>query len=280
MNAVLVVGNAVLDIINTVSHYPKEDEELRATHQVIRAGGNALNTACSLEQQGNKVAWLGTLAQDQNASFLREQLISYERLDLSYAYEIMGVTPCSYITLNQSKASRTIVHYRDLPELPASLLYAVPVEQFDWLHFEGRNIAELTTMLKHARDQVTDQPISLEVEKPRMGIENLIQYADLVMFSHHYAQAKGYGDAPSFLDAHHAKFPKKLMSCTWGAQGAWLLDQQGEILHQKPSQRLGVVNTVGAGDAFNAGLIHGFCDGLPASLALKEAVKQAERVII
>lgn len=279
MSAVLVVGNAVLDIINTVAHYPKEDEELRAIHQVVRAGGNALNTACALEQQGHKVVWLGTLAQDQNAAFLREQLTQYERLDLSYAYEVNGVTPCSYITLNQSNASRTIVHYRDLPELPASLLYAVPVKQYDWLHFEGRNIAELSTMLKYACDQIADQPISLEIEKPRMGVENLIQYADLVMFSHHYAQAKGYEDAAGFLDAYHAKFPNKLMSCTWGEKGAWLLDQQGEIIHQQPSKRLGVVNTVGAGDAFNAGLIHGFCDGMPAYLALQAAVKQAERVI-
>ena len=43
MSLILLTGNITLDIINTVAHYPQEDEELRANSQRITVGGNATN---------------------------------------------------------------------------------------------------------------------------------------------------------------------------------------------------------------------------------------------
>ena len=45
MSRILVVGNATLDIIHSVDHYPAEDEELRASTQRRVRGGNAATTA-------------------------------------------------------------------------------------------------------------------------------------------------------------------------------------------------------------------------------------------
>ena len=57
----LCVGLACLDIINTCSRYPVEDEDVRADKQEWRKGGNAANTLTVLRVLGREVELLGTL---------------------------------------------------------------------------------------------------------------------------------------------------------------------------------------------------------------------------
>ena len=47
---VLCVGLVCLDIIYSVDHYPKEDEDIRASGQKWAKGGNAANTLSVLVQ--------------------------------------------------------------------------------------------------------------------------------------------------------------------------------------------------------------------------------------
>lgn len=274
MSAILVIGNAVLDIINVVEHYPEEDEELHTTQQVIRAGGNAFNTAQKLANQGHQCTWLGTLANDLNAQQIIQQAAS---INISHAVIKHGSTPTSYITLNAINGSRTIVHHRALPELSIEAIQAIEINHYDWFHFEGRNIEVLAQALPKLRAQLFDQVISLEVEKPRGNIESLIPYADVVMFSRPFARSKGFDDAETFLKAMQATYPNKWLSCTWGSKGAWLMTSQGELLHQTPSPDLIVTNSTGAGDAFNAGLIHGFRNQQHPQQRLKTAIQWAEQ---
>lgn len=60
----LVVGNAVLDPIFNVDHYPAEDEGMRASSRRLSVGGNAANTAQVLADLGHRVILLATLAPD------------------------------------------------------------------------------------------------------------------------------------------------------------------------------------------------------------------------
>ena len=57
----LCVGLACLDIISVCSHYPVEDEDVRADKQEWRKGGNAANTLTVLRVFGREVELLGTL---------------------------------------------------------------------------------------------------------------------------------------------------------------------------------------------------------------------------
>ena len=200
MSLILLTGTITLDIINTVAHYPQEDEELRANSQRITVGGNATNTAIVLGGFNHVCEVVSTLAQDLAAAQV-QTLLSELPITLKDCQICEGSTPTSYITLNQSNGSRTIVHYRDLPELSAEHFYKIPVERYDWLHFEGRNVEQLELMLKHARRHLVDQPISLEVEKARTGLEALIPRTDLVMFSRPYALSQGFSNAEAFLKA-------------------------------------------------------------------------------
>ncbi|WP_455379774.1 PfkB family carbohydrate kinase [Acidihalobacter prosperus] len=277
MSLFLLTGIATLDIINSVDHYPLEDEELRATKRRLTPGGNALNTANMLSRLGHRAELLVQFANDQTAKFIQETLATY-KIGHRYCPHVNGATPTSYITLNTATGSRTIVHYRDLPELDHTSFTQLPIEQFDWLHFEGRNVFETLEMIRHARKRLTDQPVSIEIEKPRPHIESLISLADIIIFSRAYARAKGYSSANDLLLHmrslnHHAS-----LICAWGEEGAWALEagkkHAAQIVHAVAPQNR-VLDTLGAGDTLNAGLIGAMADGAFLEEALNKAVTLA-----
>lgn len=269
MARVVCVGNATLDIINTVASYPPEDSEVRAVAQGRRTGGNAANTAMVLSQLGDSVAWIGSLAASAETA---DRDFARYRVDTANAVRIAdAVMPTSYISLSRATGSRSIVHYRDLPEYPAEAFLRLDLRGVDWVHFEGRNLPQLAEMLAHARAAAVPG-VSLELEKPRPGIEGLFDRADILMCSRDYALARGFTAATDLLQALP---PGPAVTCTWGARGAWARGRDGRVLHAEAHAPSRVVDTLGAGDVFNAALIHALAAGSGLEPALREAVELA-----
>ena len=271
MANILGIGNAVLDTILTVPHPPKEDEEIRAINRIFSAGGNVNNTLYVLQQLGHQSSICTSLATDTEAkqlqTALKNRLISTKYIQKF----IQGKTPNSFVTLNQKNGHRTIIHYRDLPEVSFDFFAKIPIETFDWLHFEGRNIENLTGMINIAKTFLSKQPISLEIEKSRKGIEALFDRVNLLIFSHHYAHEKGFSNGLDLLQYIQTSTPNTKLVCTWGEKGVWLADINQNIQHIKAEIVSPVVDTLGAGDTFNAALIH----HLIQDKSLQEAVKLA-----
>ena len=269
MARVMCVGIATLDIINRVEQYPAEDSEVRALAQSQRMGGNAANTATVLAQLGAQAFWVGNLAQP--AEIVERDFARYG-VDTSLAVRLPdAVMPTSYILLSEASGSRSIVHFRDLPEYHAKHFLKMDLRGFDWVHFEGRAIDQLVPMLWRARG-MCGLPVSLEVEKPRRGIEELFEQADLLLFSRDYAQAQGFSDAAALLRS----LPQGVLAtCAWGAQGAWAIDQDSRLLHVAAPPLDSVVDTIGAGDVFNAAMVHALSSGRTMEQALRAAVSLA-----
>lgn len=254
MAKILGIGNAVLDVVLTVDHHPQEDEELRAQEKQIQTGGNVNNTLFVLNQLGHETDICTTMAADSEAKQLLNGLNERGIATNHIQKFIKGRTPTSYVTLNAQNGHRTIVHYRDLPEIGFDFFAKIEIEEYDWLHFEGRNISQLPGMINIAKTFLTYQPISLEVEKPRDGIEAIFPNVNLIIFSHHYAKAKGFEDGQALLES--LDLPNVNLVCTWGINGAWFKPANGKIDHIGAEKLTTVIDTLGAGDTFNAGLIH------------------------
>lgn len=285
MARILTVGIATLDIINTVDSFPVEDDEVRAVGQVVRRGGNASNTAVVLSQLGHTCSWAGSLADDASAGVVRADLESYGVAMDAVQIVADGCTPTSYVTLNQQNGSRTIVHYRDLPEYTFAQFRQIDLSRFDWLHFEGRNVHETRAMLDDAKQRAPDLPVSVEIEKPREGIECLCADVGLLLYSRAYvmryvmqhAMQCAETDPTTFLREQHRRLPAAEHVCSWGDMGAWGVGCNGELFHRPALALSQVVDTLGAGDTFNAGIIHGKLSGRVLTDCLRDACQLAAK---
>jgi ketohexokinase len=120
--------------------------------------------------------------------------------------------PTSCVILSSSTASRTIVHFRKLPELTAEDFSKIDVSQFGWIHFEGRSPESYSRMIERVVSCRTESDVSYRTESdererrrgswcPGVSVElekrledsaQLASLADVVFFSKEYAQYRGY----------------------------------------------------------------------------------------
>jgi ketohexokinase len=268
MARILCTGVAVLDIINYVDHFPRENEELRATHQELRLGGNSANTAKVLTQYGHDLELLACFSNDSAGDWLTKQL-TLNGIGSQHSPRLDGQTPTSYITLNSENGSRTILHHRKLPELDFQHFSSIQLQDFDWFHFESRNIKQTRFMLDKCPLEHNNKTISLELEKYRHNDDQLIELADLLMFSRSYVEHLGFTNPRSFLATQQAFYPDKKITCTWGRGGSYGIAPCSDIIHVSANIPTDIVDTIGAGDTFNAGLINALINhsDFPAAIA-------------
>lgn len=275
MARILLVGTATLDLVFDLEHHPHADEEMRARGLRTCRGGNAANSAVVLARLGHDAEFLGVLA-DAPETAVIERDFAQHGVAWGHCPRLVGKPPTSSIYL--SGGSRSIVHYRDLPELDAEHLLALDLSGYDWLHFEGRNVPQLARMLAYLRSCHPGVRVSLELEKPRAGIEALHGQADLLLCSRGYARHCGHASPEAFLNWMRRQSPAADVVLAWGDAGAYAQAPGAGICHAAAVPPAAVVDTLGAGDTFNAALIAARLHGhsLAAALAFACAVAGAK----
>jgi len=273
--SILAVGTAALDIINVVDGYPNEDSEQRAIEQRIGCGGNAANTLSVLSQYGHRCTLAAQLVDEPDGDRI-EAILKARRIDLTPCqFNSSGKVPTSYITLNQQNGSRTIIHHRDLDEYPFAAFQQIDLTSFDWLHVEGRNVEATLAMLEHAHRLKPELKCSIEIEKPRPGIEQLFPHTDLLLCSRLYALHRGFESPEPFLRALRDEVTRAELVVAWGDQGAMGLDLSDELYSAPAYPPDKVIDTLAAGDTFNAAFIHARLSGQPFVMALHEGCRVA-----
>nr|XP_036865367.1 ketohexokinase isoform X14 [Manis javanica] len=164
----------------------------------------------------------------------------------------------------------------NLPDVSATDFDKVDLTRFKWIHIEGRNASEQVKMLQrieeHNARQSPEQKIqvSVEVEKPREELFQLFGYGDVVFVSKDVAKHFGFQSAVEALRGLYSRVRKgAVLICAWAEEGADALGPEGRLVHSDAFPPPRVVDTLGAGDTFNASVIFSLSQGKSMQEALR-----------
>jgi sugar/nucleoside kinase (ribokinase family) len=189
---ILCVGIAALDLIATADHFPTPDEKMRSQTLSYFGGGNAANTACGLGQQQQllQCSLLAGVGDDANGETILQSLRDdyHVKTDLCQTFP-NSPSPFSYILVVGD--TRTSIHQPAHGELTVEHVDRVLPEsvlrQFTAVHFDGRYPTAANALAD--RCVRLNIPYSVDVERPREGLDRLLQHASLVVVNDSYCHA-------------------------------------------------------------------------------------------
>jgi sugar/nucleoside kinase (ribokinase family) len=290
MRKVLVVGDANVDIIVPFPQIIEASKkEAKFTTPVMQGGGTAGNTAVALARIDVETAFAGTVGNDNYGKFVVEDLkkegVAVDNLIIDEQLNTVGVfafiddTGERYLWgwPREKQAFKEI----DKNKLSADLLADV-----SWLHSSGMAVVHDTSarwtikeLFKAAYEQgiTTSFDLNLRVDNGVLDLEYKEAVLEILEYTN-YILGSGEDEFPHMGTAdwltNAQQLVRKDRTCIVrnGALGssAITLDEQVDA----PAFHVEVVDTVGAGDTYNAGFIKGILTGrsLKESLMLGNAV--------
>ncbi|XP_077459562.1 ketohexokinase isoform X1 [Stigmatopora argus] len=262
-----------------VASFILEDfQKFRVDASLLRKRGGAAPTSIVISNHGT-----GSRTIVHANSFIADDF-SRRSIDISaVAWQPTGLTPSACCVVCTSSASRTVLLAdTNIAEVTSEDFDAVDLSAFKWIHWEGRNADEQVKMMarveRHNQTVAPEQRIvvSVEIEKPREELYRLFPCADVVFASKDVARHLGFGTPADALRGLRPRLrPGAVLICAWAEQGADAADGDGTPLHSDafPPERL--LDTLGAGDTFNAAVIHRLAGGAPLREALTFGCKVA-----
>ncbi|MDA3022637.1 MAG: PfkB family carbohydrate kinase [Actinomycetota bacterium] len=280
----VLIGDLMIDIA-AVTNEPINYASDTPARISIQPGGGAATTAAWLAHLGEDVHLIGALGDDFLARMFREALTA-QGVHL-HAAEIAGASTGTCIVLVDATGERTM-----LPDPGANL--AIEVAQLTdslftsgaHLHLSGYTLLNPTTRgvgqaaLARARARQLTSSLDLASAAPiavnRDPIWAALDEVDVLLANRDEAAAlTGLADTDAALAALTQAVDTVVIKC--GPGGA--VAAQGHLRCAVPALPAKVIDTTGAGDAFAAGFLAGWCAGRELPEAVAAGVQEATRTL-
>ncbi|MFC4625607.1 carbohydrate kinase family protein [Daeguia caeni] len=271
--AVLCLGRIYCDLIFTgLPSLPQLGREVFAEDIRMAAGGGAFISAAHLAHAGRAVALVARLGFDSLSRGLEPEL-KINGIDLRFLERADDagpqVTVASVIGNDRAFLSRRAGTAR-----PSTLEEALQWKEAGHLHIaEFATLHEIPGLVQQAKAagfSVSLDPSWDETLIYDPGFLSACQDVDIFLPNFEEARAiTGFDDPMKALDVLARHFP--VVALKGGGEGAWLRTSAVDI--HMAANDVPVVDTTGAGDAFNAGFIHAWLDGHDAHKALESGIE-------
>ncbi len=274
---VTVIGDAAVDMLIQLPKSQQDTTSFNEIRPTLSPGGTAGNTSVTLARLGIDVDMLFAIGSDSYGKYLRRAL-DQELVNTKHVY----VSP-DHFTLHVNVIIDHLGerHFAGNPYgEPASVYYPpekVPIDsiaQSSWLHASGSRFDYGTTPLAILKSMKIAKehniPVSLDLnlrnsnnrlsKQYRQAIAKAIDLADYVLGSANdeislYTQIEDKHTAALALSSG-----KRTVISRLGENGCLVVTPTGDIT-LIPAYKVPVVDTLGAGDTYNAGFISAQLDG-------------------
>lgn len=261
---ILVSGEALIDML------PVEQSGQRLFLPAV--GGSPYNVALALGRLGSPVKFLGRISEDPFGKMLA-QTLEHSRVDLSMCPRTQALSTLGFVMFEGGQRSPSYLFYTDNTsgcalapaDIPATLPSDVRV-----LHFGSFSIAAepIGTALEKLLSLKTPQtlvsldpnirPFLIRDSKSYLTRLNyFLAHSDLVKLSEEDLAWLHPGMTPRAFCEKHLKLGAGLVVVTCGGKGVFAMN--GQACVELPAVPVTVIDTVGAGDTFQAAMLAWMC---------------------
>lgn len=265
---IYVIGELNVDaILSGVDVTPEPNQEKIVENFEVTLGSSSAITAGRLAQLGMNVKFVSVVGRDQFGEYctarLKELGVHTEHV-VSIEDEKTGIT----VSLS-NPANRSLLTYMGtISKVNPSIIPAELFTEAEHIHFgsyflqEGMQLHWQSIFMKAKQKGITtsfDTGWDPKEQWHRRNIDQLLTYTDLFMPSEteieHIYKLSDFEELSDVLKKERGKVIIKR-----GKKGSSLLNQENQWIHAAPFE-VEPLDTTGAGDSFNAGLIYAFISG-------------------
>ena len=273
---VLVAGEINPDLILTGDVNPEfgQVEKLVASY-TLAVGSSSAIFACGAAQLGLRVAFIGVCGDDVFGRFMLDEM-QKRNVDISNVIiRPDGQTGLSVI-LNQDADRAILTHLGLIADLRASNIPDPLLRQTRHLHvasyfLQTKLQPDLPALFRraHSLGLTTSLDTNYDPSEKWIGFDELLSATDIFLPNKKEALSITQSDDVESAAKQLAN-KSKLIAIKLGADGAALWTQDKMIF--VPSIPVNIVDTIGAGDAFDAGFLYGYLNNWDMEKSLQLAV--------
>ena len=256
-------GALNLDKIYLVDKIPKAEEEGYVKDLQLHPGGSAANTIVGLARLGLKTAYIGKVGSDEDGRILLEDL-KREGVDTKCVIRAEGRSGSALILVDESGNRAILVDPGVNDTIRFEEIDLDYVKRFKLLHLTSfickNGYDSFISQKKIVRevDRVSFDPGAVYAERGLKEMEDILKYT--TVFLPNRAEIEmlfglDYKDAVEECIGMGIE----VVAIKMGSEGCYI--RKGDREYFVKSFKVNVVDTTGAGDAFNAGFLYGYLKG-------------------
>ncbi|MEX0905730.1 MAG: carbohydrate kinase family protein [Balneolaceae bacterium] len=278
---ILVVGDLNVDLIfNKINKMPQLGEEQRADEMDLTMGGSTAIFACNIAKLDSRVEYMSKIGEDSFGRFLLEEMKSYN-VGVGSIISDSAYRTGATIILNIQNDRLMVTYpgameYLSVDEITDEILGSARHIHTSAIFFQPLLKQKLAELFKRAKNLGLTTSMDTQwdpEEKWDLDLEKILPNLDFFLPNEdEFIRLTDQPDLEKALDslAHY----NTCFVIKRGTKGALMFHHKKKT--SIPSLKVSnIVDTIGAGDSFNAGFIHAYLNGNDLSTCLEEGTRTA-----
>ncbi|MCC6906065.1 MAG: sugar kinase [Anaerolineae bacterium] len=274
---VVFCGDSAVDMVVRLPGAPGRPATEITPEPELVAGGAVANSAAAAAKLGVKCAFMGSVGADGYGEFLRRDF-EQQGVDTHDLVVVPGAFTLMVICVVDRTGERFFgiypAHNAAGMQLRAEQINEASIRESLWLHVSGLSLLESPTReavlhaLRVARAAGVPSSIDLNLrletdvfpEPYREAVFAAVKLSDVVLGAADEELPYLSGVKNPIESGRIISGGKRTVIPRLGAEGSLAITPTGEV-HHVPAFKVDVVDTIGAGDAFNGGFIAAMVEG-------------------